>query len=91
MPGGNFSPLSLDRLNERLGKLEEKLELVKYAMDKLERQKNEIDDKLQNLEGIRYKVAYMRDIEGKKLSDIAEELGYGIDRIKQISAEISKM
>ena len=47
-------------------------------------------EKIKKLEGIDYKVVYLRDIEGKSLVEIADELGYSYDYIKEISARNKK-
>lgn len=91
MPSGNFSPIPLDRLEERLNRLENRLNVEKATLDELVKKKNKIDDCINKFQGLKYKVAYRRFIQGKQLKIIADELGYSIDRIKQISAEIGKM
>lgn len=90
LPSGNFSPMSLDRLTKRIEILKNRLDLEKATLKKLMEQKEEIESKVNKLEGLKHKVARMRFIEGRLLADIADELGYSIDRIKQVSAEISR-
>ncbi|SDX87884.1 RNA polymerase sigma factor sigma-70 region 4 domain-containing protein [Tepidimicrobium xylanilyticum] len=71
---------------EMLKKIENHIYLHKQAIENMERYKKRIKERIKNLEGIDYKVVYMRDIEGKSLVEIAEELGYSYDYIKEISA-----
>ncbi|CDQ22587.1 hypothetical protein [Halobacillus karajensis] len=68
--------IALNRLNERL----EYHEKYKERMDKL----------MQQFNGLEYKVAYKKWVEMKKLKEIAEELGYSEQYIKEISAKLSK-
>ncbi len=75
---------------EMLQKIENHIYLHKQAIENMERYKKRIKERIKNLEGIDYKVVYMRDIEGKSLVDIAEELGYSYDYIKEISARNKK-
>jgi DNA-directed RNA polymerase specialized sigma subunit len=62
------------------------IELEEWAIEALERQAKEMKEKIRELKGIDAQVKYMRDFEGRTLQDIADDLGYSIDRIKQISA-----
>lgn len=67
----------------------------KYAItqsileDKLQTKKD-ILEKLNQLEGIEYKIAYKRFIENKTLNEIADELYISESWAKQKSAEVSK-
>jgi len=47
-----------------------------------------IDETLQQLEGLHYKVAYMREVEKKSLQEIADELNYEYSYIRKISMKI---
>jgi len=71
---------------EMLQKIESHIYLHKKAIESMEKHKKRIEERLQKLEGIDYKVVYMRDIEGKLLKEIADELGYSEIYIKKISA-----
>lgn len=48
------------------------------------------EEKLGELEGIDAKVVYMRDIENKRLYEIADELGYAYDYIRRVSSRNPK-
>lgn len=60
----------------------------RLAEKKLIRQK--IEANIRDFRGIEYQVAYMRDIEGKPLYQIADELGYSYSFISKISSRIRK-
>ena len=50
-----------------------------------------IDARLQQLEGLHYKVAYMKEVERKSLQEIADELNYEYSYIKNINMTVSKI
>ncbi len=67
----------------------------KYAItqsileDKKETQRQMLE-KIQQLEGLEYKIAYKRFIEGKTLNEIAGELGYSYDYIRELSSKAKR-
>lgn len=66
---------------------------IRETSDRLTRKKlilSRIEANIRDFQGIEYQVAYMRDIEGKPLYKIADELGYSYDWIKKISSRIRK-
>lgn len=71
----------VDRLTEKLEKLEEQLKFKEAAEFRLKEQ-------LARYEGLEYKVLYRRYVEGKSLKDIAEELNYSYDYIREIAVRI---
>lgn len=75
-PKGNLSPISIDRCVEGIQRCKHLIEIEEEQIRKLEDKKEEIESKLSELEGLYFKVAVMRDIEGLSYKDIAEELGY---------------
>lgn len=80
------SQIGFEEALEMLKKIENHIYLHKEAIENMERYKKRIKERIKKLEGIDYKVVYMRDIEGKSLVDIANELRYSYDYIKEISA-----
>lgn len=71
---------------EMLHKIESHIYLHKEAIANMEKSKKKIEEEIKKLEGLDQKVVYMRDIEGKTLKEIADELGYSEIYIKKISA-----
>jgi DNA repair exonuclease SbcCD ATPase subunit len=88
-PKGNLSPISIDRCVEGIQRCKHLIEIEQEQIRKLEDKKEEIESKLSELEGLYFKVAVMRDIEGKNLKQIADELGYTEGYIKNISAALN--
>lgn len=72
----------LDRLRE----LESHLYLHSEAIGKMEEQKERMEKQLKDLVGLEYRVIYMRDIEGKSLKKISEELNYNYQYIREIAS-----
>ncbi len=81
------SQISFEAALKQMQKIENHIALHQDTIDKLEKSKKKIEEYIKTLDGLDRKVVYMRDIEGKKLVDIAEELGYSYDYIREISSK----
>ncbi len=68
--------------------LNNKTAIVQSILDDKIQTKKEMKEKLKQLEGLEYKITYKRYIKGKTLYEIADELGYSYDYIKEISSRI---
>lgn len=66
--------------------IQEKQIVCVEALLDLENKKNKIDDIIAQLDSLDKRVVYMREIEGKTLKEIAEELGYSYDYIREVSS-----
>jgi len=75
-----------DRLWEEYVDTDLKLKAAQNRLDELKRLKSEVDKKLEQLEGIDYEVVYLRDVENKRLVDIADNLGMSEIWIKKVSS-----
>ena len=82
----NANQIGFEEFLERLYKLEHHIYIHEEAIESMIKAKAKIEEHLKNLEGIDKQVVYMRDIEGKPLKEIADELGYSEIYIKKISA-----
>jgi len=82
----NTNQIGFEEFLERLYKLEHHIYIHEEAIESMIKAKAKIEEHLKNLEGIDKQVVYMRDIEGKSLKEIADELGYSEIYIKKISA-----
>lgn len=67
---------------------EKAIENLEGTLEDMRMTRADIGDKIKDFEGLEYKVAVGKFIEGKKLEDIAEELGYSYIHIARISAKI---
>lgn len=82
--------LPLDEVAIKMDKLAERIEWLSERIEDKKRLRYIIEDKLNDFEGLEYKVAYLRIVENRKLDDIAEELGYSVDWIKKVSAIVTR-
>jgi len=83
------SKYRIDTVAEKLDKLAERIEWLTERYDSKQTIKKNIEEQLKELNGIEYKVAYMRIVESKRLEEIAEELNYSVDWIKKVSAKVT--
>ena len=89
MPKGGVA-VEYERLVEGMNRLENILEIENRILLSLEVSEQNLNDKLKRLEGIDYKVAYLIQVKEMSLQEIADELGYSLGYIKNISASIKK-
>jgi len=85
MPHGSGGDHTLDIIIKELEQYSHMIELEQWAIESLTKQLDIINNSISLLEGIDAKVKYLRDYKGFKLQEIADKLGYSLDRIKQIS------
>jgi hypothetical protein len=79
-----------DVLLSRYEKVCARLEIEKSILKQKLEIRNKIFKNINRLKGLEYKVAYKKIVEGKDLSRIADELGYSVGYIKNISSKINK-
>ena len=87
LPHGKGNAMSLDRIIMYINKYDSMIFLEQCIIENLEKLEEEITNKVKQLDSIDFKVVYMRDILGKKLKEIAAELGYSEIYIKEISSK----
>lgn len=80
------SPMDFGTYLEHLQKIESHLLLHRERLKRLKREKITRERKLSSMEGLAYRVAYLREIQGKSLKQISEELDYSYDYIREVSA-----
>lgn len=90
MPHGSGGEHTLDVIIKELEQYQHMIELEQWAIGDLTKQLDTINKTIDKLEGIDSKVTYLRDFKGLKLQEIADKLGYSLDRIKQISCRNHK-
>lgn len=82
----NTNQIGFEEFLERLYKLEHHIYIHEEVIKNMEKCRKNMEERIKRLEGIDYKVVYLRDIEGKSLVEIADELGYSYQYIKEVSA-----
>ncbi len=83
-----YNRIDLDVYVERKHKLNNEAAIIQAILDDKRETQRQILEKLNQLEGLEYKIAYKRFIEGKTLNEIAGELGYSYQYMKEVSAKI---
>lgn len=85
---GGMAPL--DVCLERMKEICDQVELYVTLLDEKEKVKKQIEERMAEIDKIENRVAYMRDVEGKSLAEIAADLNYSYDWIKRLSARTSR-
>ena len=80
--------VSIDKAAERVDNINDKLDVLHEELQMKEYAKNRIESNLKKYRDIEYKVFYMRYVQGKKLQQIADELNFTHQYIKEVSRRI---
>lgn len=83
-------PEDWDKILEEIGRLDLLIDIQEKTLKGYKETKEKIDDKLKGLEGIPYKIAYLKLVEGLNLQEIASKLGYSYQYIREIHAKTYK-
>ena len=78
LAGMGGASLNVDRLNVKLNRLNDHLAFYLDVRD-------EIEGRINKLQGLEYRIAYLRFIENKNYKEVADELGYSHGYIKNIA------
>ena len=81
----------LDICLNRMKEICDLVETYVTILDEKEKTRKEIEKHMSEFEGIEYKVAYLRDVKGMTLPEVAADLGYSYDWIKKLSARTSRL
>ncbi len=80
-------------VNTALEQAEDKirsLNKLRDRLDKLDNTRIKIETLLSNFRGLEYRIAYLRYVEGKSLREVADELGYSYDYIRELMSKMKK-
>jgi len=83
-------PPSLETLWNRYEEIDREIKQKEKELKALERRKKNIDKIINQMDSVKHKVAVLREMQGKSLAEIADELGYSESHIKRLSAEITQ-
>jgi hypothetical protein len=78
----------LKKLMEETEHLKNIVYLEEDILRNLKKSKDFILTKLNKLEGIKYKIAYLKEIKGKSIQEIADELGYAYQTVANTLVKI---
>lgn len=81
----------LDTCLSRMENICNKVEEYTILLEEKENTRKEIEQRMNEFEGLEQKVAYMRDVKGMTLPEIAADLGYSYVWIKKISAKTKRL
>ncbi|MCF6466364.1 hypothetical protein [Clostridium sp. Cult2] len=85
-----YNKIELDIYVDRKHKLNNEAAILQSIIEDKKETQRQMLEKLEQLEGLEYKIAYKRFIEGKTLNEIADELGYEYSYMKKKSMEANK-
>jgi hypothetical protein len=80
----------LDTCLIRMKDICDRVEMYSRILDEKEKRRKEMEQHIAGFEGLEHRVAYMRDIQGMTLPEIAAELGYSYDWVKKLSARTKR-
>jgi RNA polymerase sigma factor (sigma-70 family) len=84
------APPQLEALWLRLEEISAEIGAKEKDLKSLEYRKKNIDKIIEKMDQPKNRVAILREIKGRTLAEIADELGYSESHIKRLSAEISQ-
>ena len=86
--GRLYTTVRIDQAAERVQKLKDKQVILSEELNRKLGYKEQFEARLKKMDGIAYKVFYGRYVEGKLLTEIADELGFSYQYIKNISQRL---
>ncbi|MGM9923872.1 MAG: hypothetical protein ACI35R_06445 [Bacillus sp. (in: firmicutes)] len=89
-PKAKPTHLPMDRQLEGINQTLNKHNEIEHILNKKRELKKRAEQALEKFEGIEYKVAYKKYVEGKSLKETAFELGYAYGYVKNISKRITE-
>lgn len=87
----SFVPFPLERIVDRMNKIDEAIEQLSEQLKAKRETLSKLDSVLSQMDGLDYKVAFMRDKLNMRLHEIADKLGYSYAHIKRVSSSIRKI
>ena len=88
--GSGKNAMSLDRIIDGISRLDNITYIENRILQGMQVAANKIDTKIRQLEGIQYKVAYLHQIKGLTLEEVADELKYSHNYIRIVNARAKK-
>ena len=84
------APPQLEALWSRLEEIGAEIEAKTKDLNNLEYRKKNIDEIIEKMDRPKSRVAILREVKGRTLAEIADELGYSEGYVKNLSAEITR-
>lgn len=86
MPGVGHSSTPLDVHFGQLVEIDKKIDALMIRLEQKKETKKRIEKKMSQLETVEGRVKYMHRVKGMKLYEVADELGYSYQWIRQINS-----
>ena len=81
---------NLDHYWSHIDEIKDIIAEKEKVLKALEYQKKKIDQLISAMDSTKNKVAVLRELQGKSLAEIADEIGYSESWVRKLSAEISR-
>lgn len=88
--GRLFDKVPMDNAAGRVDRINDEINRMERILRAKKKHKIQSDNIFARLEGLEYKIAYKRYVEGKPLKDIAEELSFSYDHIRRTHSKMKK-
>lgn len=88
--GRLFNSVPMDNAAERFDKLTDKIERMDVLVKKKKEVKSNIEKLMNQYEEKSRKIAYMRFVQGKSLKEIANELNYSYDYVRELFSKMKR-
>jgi DNA-directed RNA polymerase specialized sigma subunit len=85
-PGKGFMEYDLSVTSKKFDNIQEQLRQANKILDFYETVKADMDKHIHSLEGLEFKIAYKRFVENKTYKEIAKELKYSYDYVRQVAS-----
>jgi hypothetical protein len=86
---GGRQRLDMEEELFQLGETENSIEKYQSLLEKLHRSREKMGERIVKMEGLEYKISFMKRVEKKSLLVISEELNYSYGYIRKLSSEMS--
>lgn len=88
--GRLFTTVPMENAAERFDKLTDKIERMQALLKKKTDTRNKIEMLMSDYEELPRRIAYMRFVQGKSLKEIAEELNYSYQYVREVMSRLKK-
>lgn len=88
--GRLFHTVPMDNAADRFDKLSAKIERIDTLLEKKRETRRKIESLMHDYEELPRKIAYKRFVQGKSLKEIADELSYSYDYVRELMSKMKK-
>jgi DNA-directed RNA polymerase specialized sigma24 family protein len=88
--GRLFHTVPMDNAADRFDKLSAKIDRIDTLLNKKKETRRKIETLMNDYEELPRKIAYKRFVQGKSLREIADELSYSYDYVRELMSKMKK-